>query len=67
MGGPSFENCNTWSELTTCNAHLRDLSEKLKHEVWEAGGFPLGFPVMSTGETNGPHAASVADHGGKLH
>ncbi|GJM36496.1 MAG: dihydroxy-acid dehydratase [Saprospiraceae bacterium] len=43
--------CNTWSELTPCNGHLRDLAEFVKRGVWEAGGFPLEFPVMSLGET----------------
>src|SRR5215470_16379882 len=43
--------CNTWSELTPCNAHFRDLAECVKRGVWEAGGFPLEFPVMSLGET----------------
>ncbi|GAA4459534.1 L-arabinonate dehydratase [Nibrella saemangeumensis] len=42
--------CNTWSELTPCNAHFRDLAEAVKRGVWEAGGFPLEFPVMSLGE-----------------
>jgi dihydroxy-acid dehydratase len=42
--------CNTWSELTPCNAHFRDLAEYVKRGVWEAGGFPLEFPVMSLGE-----------------
>ena len=43
--------CNTWSELTPCNAHLRELAESVKRGVIEAGGFPLEFPVMSLGET----------------
>src|SRR5713226_1448141 len=51
-GRPVIGICNTWSELTPCNAHLRDLAERVKHGVWEAGGLPLEFPVMSTGETN---------------
>ncbi|MHA7131111.1 IlvD/Edd family dehydratase [Algoriphagus namhaensis] len=42
--------CNTWSELTPCNAHFRDLAVALKRGIWEAGGFPLEFPVMSLGE-----------------
>jgi len=42
--------CNTWSELTPCNAHFRDLAEAVKRGIWEAGGFPLEFPVMSLGE-----------------
>src|ERR1700681_2803147 len=51
-GRPVIGICNTWSELTPCNAHLRDLAERVKRGVWEAGGLPLEFPVMSTGETN---------------
>src|SRR5438105_1425876 len=43
--------CNTWSELTPCNAHFRELAESVKRGVYEAGGFPLEFPVMSLGET----------------
>ena len=42
--------CNTWSDLTPCNGHLRDLAESVKRGVYEAGGFPLEFPVMSLGE-----------------
>jgi dihydroxy-acid dehydratase len=50
-GRPIIGICNTWSELTPCNAHFRDLAEFVKRGVWEAGGFPLEFPVMSLGET----------------
>src|SRR5262244_1618745 len=50
-GRPVIGICNTWSELTPCNAHLRDLAECVKRGVYEAGGFPLEFPVMSLGET----------------
>jgi len=42
--------CNTWSELTPCNGHFRILAEMVKRGVYEAGGFPLEFPVMSLGE-----------------
>jgi dihydroxy-acid dehydratase len=51
-GRPVIGICNTWSELTPCNAHLRALADCVKRGVWEAGGLPLEFPVMSTGETN---------------
>ncbi len=51
-GRPVIGICNTWSELTPCNAHLRALADNVKRGVWEAGGFPLEFPVTSTGETN---------------
>jgi L-arabonate dehydrase len=50
-GRPVIGICNTWSELTPCNAHFRTLAERVKRGVWEAGGFPLEFPVMSLGET----------------
>jgi dihydroxy-acid dehydratase len=50
-GRPVIGICNTWSELTPCNAHLRDIAEMVKRGVYEAGGFPLEFPVMSLGET----------------
>ena len=42
--------CNSWSELTHCNSHLRQIAEAVKRGVWQAGGFPLEFPVMSLGE-----------------
>ena len=50
-GRPVIGICNTWSELTPCNGHFRELAEWVKRGVWEAGGFPLEFPVMSLGET----------------
>ena len=50
-GRPVIGICNTWSELTPCNAGLRDLAEHVKRGVWEAGGLPLEFPAMSLGET----------------
>jgi dihydroxy-acid dehydratase len=51
-GRPVIGICNTWSELTPCNAHFRDIAERVKRGVWEMGGFPLEFPVTSLGETN---------------
>lgn len=50
-GRPVIGICNTWSELTPCNAHLRDIAESVRRGVLEAGGFPLEFPIMSLGET----------------
>ncbi len=49
-GKPVIGICNTWSDLTPCNAHLRDFAEIVKRGVYEAGGFPLEFPVTSLGE-----------------
>jgi L-arabonate dehydrase len=51
-GRPIIGICNTFSELTPCNAHFRGLAEKIKAGVLQAGGIPLEFPVMSLGETN---------------
>ncbi|GAB5097013.1 dihydroxy-acid dehydratase [Caballeronia sp. LP006] len=51
-GKPIIGICNTWSELTPCNAHFRKLAEHVKRGVFEAGGFPVEFPVFSNGESN---------------
>ena len=50
-GRPVIGICNTFSELTPCNSHFRTLAEQVKIGVYEAGGFPFEFPVMSLGET----------------
>ena len=50
-GRPVIGICNTFSELTPCNAHFREHAEMVKRGVLEAGGFPLEFPIMSLGET----------------
>ncbi|MBV9987616.1 MAG: dihydroxy-acid dehydratase [Chitinophagaceae bacterium] len=50
-GRPVIGICNTFSELTPCNAHFRDHAESVKRGVLEAGGFPVEFPIMSLGET----------------
>jgi len=52
QGKPIIGICNTWSELTPCNAHFRKLAEHVKRGVLEAGGFPVEFPVFSNGESN---------------
>ena len=44
--------CNTWSDLTPCNGHFRELAEKVKNGIREAGGIPVEFPVFSSGESN---------------
>ena len=49
-GRPVIGICNSWSELTTCNAHLRSLADAVRRGVWAAGGLPLEFPVISLGE-----------------
>lgn len=50
-GRPVIGICNTWSELTPCNGHFRELAQSVKNGIYEAGGFPVEFPVMSLGET----------------
>lgn len=50
-GKPVIGICNTWSELTPCNAHFRELAESVKRGILQAGGLPVEFPVMSLGET----------------
>lgn len=51
-GRPVIGICNTWSELTPCNAHLRDLAERVKRGIYEAGGLPVEFPVFSVAESS---------------
>ena len=51
-GRPVVGICNSWSELTHCNAHLRLVAEAVRRGVWQAGGLPLEFPVVSLGEFN---------------
>jgi L-arabonate dehydrase len=50
-GRPVIGICNTWSELTPCNQHFRELAQRVKHGVLQAGGLPVEFPVSSLGET----------------
>ena len=51
-GRPVIGICNTFSDLTPCNAHFRDLARHVKDGVLEAGGLPVEFPVFSCGESN---------------
>ena len=51
-GRPIIGICNTWSELTPCNPHFREIAEHVKRGVWEGGGIPFEFPVTSLGETS---------------
>ena len=49
-GKPKIGILNTWSDMTPCNGHLRELAEKVKAGIWEAGGFPVEVPVFSASE-----------------
>ena len=50
-GRPVIGIAQSWSELTPCNAHLREVAEHVKRGVWQAGGVPFEFPTTSIGET----------------
>jgi L-arabonate dehydrase len=50
-GRPVIGICNTWSELTPCNQHFREIAQRVKNGVLQAGGLPVEFPVSSLGET----------------
>jgi len=50
-GRPVIGICNTFSDLNPCHIHFRDLAEWIKRGVYEAGGFPLEFPVCSLSES----------------
>jgi dihydroxy-acid dehydratase len=50
-GRPLIGIATSGSELAPCNAHLHRVAEAVKRGVWQAGGFPLEFPTMATGET----------------
>jgi dihydroxy-acid dehydratase len=49
-GRPVIGIGNSWSELTNCNSHLRQVADAVKRGVLSAGGFPLEFPTISLGE-----------------
>jgi dihydroxy-acid dehydratase len=50
MGMPIVGIVNTYSELNNCHRGLKELAEAVKRGVWQAGGLPLEFPVISLGE-----------------
>ncbi len=51
-GRPVIGICNTFSDLNPCHIHFRDLVDFVKRGVYEAGGFPVEFPVCSLSESN---------------
>jgi dihydroxy-acid dehydratase len=38
---------NTWTEIGTCNVHLREIAEALKEGIREAGGTPMEFNTIT--------------------
>lgn len=50
-GRPVIAVLNTWSDINPCHVHLRERAEAVKRGVWQAGGFPLEFPVATLSET----------------
>ena len=51
LGKPVIALLNTWSDINPCHMHLRERAEQVKRGVWQAGGFPLEFPVATLSET----------------
>ncbi|MEU8414956.1 L-arabinonate dehydratase [Amycolatopsis japonica] len=51
LGKPVIAILNTWSDINPCHMHLRERAEQVKRGVWQAGGFPLEFPVATLSET----------------
>jgi dihydroxy-acid dehydratase len=51
IGKPVIAILNTWSDINPCHMHLRERAEQVKRGVWQAGGFPLEFPVATLSET----------------
>jgi dihydroxy-acid dehydratase len=51
LGKPVIGILNTWSDINLCHMHLRERAEQVKRGVWEAGGYPLEFPVATLSET----------------
>lgn len=43
---PLIAVANTWSEVTPCNYHLRDLAASVKQGIREAGGTPIEFNTI---------------------
>ncbi|MEC4672454.1 MAG: dihydroxy-acid dehydratase [Nitrospirota bacterium] len=46
LSRPLVAVANTWSEVTPCNFHLRQLAEKVKAGIREAGGTPIEFNTI---------------------
>ena len=51
LGKPFIAILNTWAEINPCHMHLRERAEQVRRGVWQAGGFPVEFPVATLSET----------------
>jgi dihydroxy-acid dehydratase len=40
---PFIAVCNTWTEMTPCNYHLRETAAIIKQSIKDAGGVPFEF------------------------
>ena len=47
MAKPIVGIANTWIEAMSCNYHLRDLAERVKQGVRDAGGTPMEFNTIA--------------------
>ena len=50
-GKPVIGICNTWTELTPCNGHLRDFAEIVKAGYGRSRGISIGISGYIVGET----------------
>jgi dihydroxy-acid dehydratase len=51
LGKPLIAILNTWSGINACHQHLRDRAEAVARGVWQAGGYPVEFPVSTLSES----------------
>ena len=47
---PTVAVVNTWTEVTPCNMHLRELGELVKAGIREAGGVPVEFNTIAVSD-----------------
>ncbi|GAA0262034.1 L-arabinonate dehydratase [Saccharothrix mutabilis subsp. mutabilis] len=51
LGKPVIGVLNTWSGINPCHMHLRERAQEVARGVWQAGGYPVEFPVSTLSET----------------
>lgn len=50
LAKPLIAVANTWTEITPCNHHLRELAEHVKEGIREAGGTPIEFGTVAVSD-----------------
>ncbi|GAA1674194.1 L-arabinonate dehydratase [Fodinicola feengrottensis] len=51
LGKPVIGILNTYSGINPCHLHFRERAEEVARGVWQAGGYPVEFPVATLSET----------------